>query len=162
MKIRPLIYEQIGDYQFKIFEVEREKPENYHTELRQFIEAMQARYDRKKLADLFEQEEFRALSTLTQKALAVHLGNNSLCKKVIEEGESMCKALRDWERESRMEGRMEERISTIRLFLKNIGSIPESLNRKLEEEKNPDILMSWVQFAAKSESIEEFMKKAGI
>lgn len=161
-KIRPLIYEQIEDYQFKVFEVEREKPENYHTELRQFIEAMQARYDKKKLSDLFEREEFQNLSTLTQRALAVHLGNNSLCKKVIEEGGNMCKALRDLEKDWKMEGRIEEGISTIRLFLKDLGNIPESVNHKLEEERNLDVLGSWVKFAAKSESIAEFVQKAGL
>lgn len=165
-KIRPLIYEQIEDYQFKVFEVEREKPENYHTELRQFIEAMQARYDKKKLSNLFEREEFQNLSTLTQRALAVHLGNSTLCRKVIEEGENMCKALRDlekdWKMEGRIEGRIEEGISTIRLFLKDLGTIPESVNHKLEEEKDLDVLGSWVKFAAKSESIAEFVKKAGL
>ncbi len=78
--------------------------ENYHTELRQFIEAMQARYDKKKLSSLFKREEFQNLSTLTQKALAVHLDNNQISRKVIEEGENMCKALRDLEKDWKREG----------------------------------------------------------
>lgn len=107
-RIKPLIYEQIEDYQFKLFEVEKENPENYHTELRQFIEAMQARYDKKKLSSLFKREEFQNLSTLTQKALAVHLDNNQISRKVIEEGENMCKALRDLEKDWKREGEQKQ------------------------------------------------------
>ena len=97
-------------------------------ELRQFFRAMQSRYDKHKLAELFEQEEFQSISTQTQKIIAVHLNVRELRKKVIEEGENMCKAYRDlvkdWKQEGRLEGRLEgkseERIRNLRHLMDNL------------------------------------------
>lgn len=114
----------------------QENPENYHTELRQFIEAMQARYDKKKLSSLFEREEFQNLSTLTQKALAVHLDNNHICRKVIEEGENMCKALRDLEKDWKREGEQKQLLYLLCKKArkgKSLNVMAEELEMKQEE-----------------------------
>ena len=158
-RIKPLIYEQIEDYQFKLFEVEKENPENYHTELRQFIQVMQARYDKKKLSELFEREDFQNLSTLTQQALAVHLNNNDICKKVIEEGENVCKALRDlekdWKMEGRQEGRQEGRIEGLELGIR--GFVQNEIEEKHTKE---EIIAKLVKFFSltKEKASEYFAK----
>ena len=74
---------------------------------------MQSRYDKHKLAELFEEETFQNITTETQKIIAVHLDVKELKKKVIEEEEDMCKAYRelvkDWKQEGRLEGKREGR-----------------------------------------------------
>lgn len=127
-KIKPYAYDKIQNYSFPLMEADYVNPMDYRTELRQFFRAMQSRYDKHKLAELFEQEEFQNISTQTQKIIAVHLNVRELRKKVIEEGENMCKAYRDlvkdWKQEGRLEGRLEgkseERIRNLRHLMDNL------------------------------------------
>ena len=108
-EIKGIILEKVNNYDFSLFEVEKENPGNYTTELRQFIEAMQARYDKKKLYQLLQREDFQNLKSTTQRAIAVHLNNKDIIQKVVEEKEEMCKAIRDLKRDWKMEGRQEGR-----------------------------------------------------
>ena len=108
-EIKGIILEKVNNYDFSLFEVEKENPNNYKTELRQFIEAMQARYDKKKLYQLLQREDFQNLKSVTQRAIAVHLNNKEIIQKVVEEKEEMCKAIRDLKRDWKMEGRQEGR-----------------------------------------------------
>lgn len=47
------------------------------------------------------------LSPDTEKIIAIHLGNEKVTKKVVEEAVQMCKAIRDMMKDSREEGREE-------------------------------------------------------
>ena len=70
---------------------------------------MQARYDKRKLYQLLQREDFQNLKSVTQRAIAVHLNNKEIIQKVVEEKEEMCKAIRDLKRDWKMEGRQEGR-----------------------------------------------------
>ncbi|MGN0385008.1 MAG: hypothetical protein ACI4EX_03915 [Lachnospiraceae bacterium] len=112
-KMKNYASDKIQNYSFPLVEADYVNPLDYRTELRQFFRAMQSRYDKHKLAELFEEEAFQNITTETQKIIAVHLDVKELKKKVIEEDEDMCKAYRelvkDWKQEGRLEGRKEGR-----------------------------------------------------
>ena len=149
-EIKGIILEKVNNYDFSLFEVEKENPANYTTEMRQFIEAMQARYDKKKLYQLLQREDFQNLKSTTQRAIAVHLNNKDIIQKVVEEKEEMCKAIRDlkrdWKMEGRQEGRQEGRLEGEQRQLlslvykkvkrgKSLFSIAEDLEMEQEEVK---------------------------
>ena len=110
-KMKNYASDKIQNYSFPLVEADYVNPLDYRTELRQFFRAMQSRYDKHKLAELFEEEAFQNISSETQKIIAVHLDVKELKKKVIEEEEDMCKAYRelvkDWKQEGREEGKEE-------------------------------------------------------
>lgn len=109
-KMKNYASDKIQNYSFPLVEADYVNPLDYQTELRQFFRAMQSRYDKHKLAELFEEESFQNISSETQKIIAVHLDVKELKKKVIEEDEDMCKAYRelvkDWKQEGRQEGHL--------------------------------------------------------
>ena len=47
-------------------------------------------------------------------------------------------------------------------FLEEIGNIPDNVKEVVSTETNLDILKRWNKLAARSESVEEFVKSAGI
>lgn len=109
-KLKPYVSEKIQNYGFPILEADYVNPLDFHTELREFFRAMQCRYDKSRLAELFQEEAFQNLSMDTQIIIAIHLEMEKLTNKVIEEKENMCKAYRelveDWKEEGRNEGRL--------------------------------------------------------
>ena len=108
--MRTYASDKIQNYSFPLVEADYVNPLYYRMELRQFFRAMQSRYDKHKLAELFEEESFQNITTETQKIIALHLDVKELKKKVIEEDEDMCKAYRelvkDWKQEGRQEGHL--------------------------------------------------------
>ena len=108
-KARKYVYDKIQNYSFPIIEADYVNPLDYKTELREFFQAMQCRYDKEKLLKLFEEERFENITANTQRIIAIHLDMDKLIKKVVEEEENMCKALRDLMKDTREEGREEER-----------------------------------------------------
>lgn len=60
--------------------------------------------------------------------------------------------------EGRIEGRTDELVKSIHEFLSDLGTIPESVAARIDNEKDLDILRRWLKTAGKSTSIEEFAK----
>ena len=58
--------------------------------------------------------------------------------------------------------RRNSKIEDILELLNDIGTIPEDLKLTIESETNSNTLSAWLKLAARSESIEDFRKKAGI
>lgn len=87
---------------------------DYKTDLRQFFQAMQCRKDKRKLSELFKQEEFQSLGRDVQQMIAVHLNIRELKQKVVEEEEEMCQAYEelkeDWLEEGRQAGKLEGKL----------------------------------------------------
>lgn len=96
----------LQDYDFLLIGAESVNVRNYHTDLREFFQAMQCRKEKKKLKELFQTEGFKNLSRETELVITAHLGEKKLFQQV-EEGMSMCKALDDWMKEEREIGRRE-------------------------------------------------------
>ena len=111
----------LNDYSFPLMEADYIDAQNYHTDLREFFQAMQCRGDRKRLEELIRLERFQKLSHETEVVISAHLSNKVLSRKVEEEGEPMCKALDDWIKEEkqngRKEGKQEERSRILRSLL---------------------------------------------
>lgn len=60
-------------------------------------------------------------------------------------------------KEERVEGKAEGKAEDIMDLLEDIGSVPEELEKRLQEQKDVDILRKWLKLAAHSESIDEFL-----
>ena len=58
-------------------------------------------------------------------------------------------------------GKIEENITLIMEFLKDLGEIPDELYRRIQEEKNLDVLRSWLKMASRAQSVEEFQRWIG-
>lgn len=85
----------LQDYQVCIIEADFVKPELYHTELREFFQALQCRNDRGKLRKLLQSEKFQNISYETEMAIAANLNLEPLIRKVEEEEKPMCKAFEE-------------------------------------------------------------------
>lgn len=67
--------------------------------------------------------------------------------------------LQDERREGRAEGRAEECVENIIQFLEDLSAVPEELREKIESEKDLSVLKRWLKFAAKANSIEQFISE---
>ncbi len=65
------------------------------------------------------------------------------------------------DRMMRSEGRTDELVKSIHEFLSDLGTIPESIAARIDNEKDLDTLRRWLKAAGKSKSIEEFAKQIG-
>lgn len=61
--------------------------------------------------------------------------------------------------EGHKEGRIEERKESILERLTEIGPVPKEVHEKIMQENNLDTLRAWAKFAAKVDSIEQFIEK---
>lgn len=68
---------------------------------------------------------------------------------------------RDWmmKNEGRIAGRAEECAESIKVFLSDLGTIPKTISKQIDNETNLDTLRRWMKLAAKSVSIDEFAQK---
>jgi len=96
--------DKIVHYEIPIINANEVIPEKFETDLRQFFMAMQCRDDKEKICQLAEREEFMNLCQDAQNAIAIHLDDKRLIHKVMEEGENVCKAMREWKEELLSEG----------------------------------------------------------
>ena len=67
--------------------------------------------------------------------------------------------------EGRAEGlalRLENAKSTLLLYLKNLGTVQESLCERIEKEEDFEVLKQWTQLAFQSKSLEEFEEKISL
>lgn len=137
-KYRPMIQDKIINYSFPIMEADYVNPLDFKTDLRQFFQIMQCRESKEKIRKLLEQEEFQNLCTETQRVIAVHLDNQYILKKIMEEETNMCKALNDWAKEERElgkeEGKVEGKAEGARqTLIENIKSIMNNLGFTMEQ-----------------------------
>ena len=65
-------------------------------------------------------------------------------------------------KESREEGKLENCVENILSLLEDLGTIPEELYNLLKQETCLDTLKQWLKIAAKTDSIEDFRKKANL
>ena len=56
------------------------------------------------------------------------------------------------------EGKVQERIESILLILSDLGEVPESLRVRIQEEKEPEVLRSYLKKAAAAKTMAEFEK----
>ena len=62
-----------------------------------------------------------------------------------------------WE-EGRHAGINQGKASAVINLLKELSPLPESLEQKIKDETNPDILDKWIRLAAKAGSLDDFEK----
>ena len=79
-----------------------------------------------------------------------------LLEELIKEEREEAKA--EGKSEGKAEGRTEGIAESIFLFLEDIGEIPESLRIRIQEERRPEVLQSYLKKAASAKTIDEFLK----
>ena len=62
-------------------------------------------------------------------------------------------------KEGLQEGESIGMINYLTMLLKNFGEVPESLQKRISEEKNLETLNLWFQLAIQADSLEEFISK---
>ncbi|GAB5615763.1 Rpn family recombination-promoting nuclease/putative transposase [Faecalimonas canis] len=62
-------------------------------------------------------------------------------------------------KEEYVAGQTEERKETLLLFLQNLGTVPEELCSRIQNQQDLEVLKQWTQFAFQSKSLEEFSEK---
>lgn len=67
--------------------------------------------------------------------------------------------LKDERAEGRAEGKAEGKAESILLLLQELGTVPDGLAEKIMNEKNPVVLNMYLQYAAKAESLQDFVHK---
>ena len=67
--------------------------------------------------------------------------------------------LKEERAEGMAQGERTSRIDTLLEILQELGSISEHLQEQIKNEKDIEVLKSWIKIAIKSKSIEEFTKK---
>ncbi len=68
----------------------------------------------------------------------------------------------EWEtgrKEGLQEGESIGMINSLTMLLKNFEEVPESLQKRISEEKNLETLTLWFQLAIQADSLEEFISK---
>ncbi len=68
----------------------------------------------------------------------------------------------EWEtgrKEGLQEGESIGMINSLTMLLKNFEEVPESLQKRISEEKNLETLNLWFQLAIQADSLEEFISK---
>lgn len=64
--------------------------------------------------------------------------------------------------ETRKTSKAEGKAEAVLELLSDAGAVPETVQKRILEETDLDILKKWVKLAARAESIDEFREKAGI
>ena len=61
--------------------------------------------------------------------------------------------------EGMIQGRAQGRAEGILALLNDLGQVPESLQVKIMAQKNTEVLNQWLKYAAKAETINDFVQK---
>lgn len=61
-------------------------------------------------------------------------------------------------RDERAEGKAEGKAEDVLELLEELGDVPESMRDKIATETNLELLTKWLRFAAKADSLDEFLK----
>lgn len=171
----------IQDYEITVLDIRRmheEQIDAMESDLKLLFGLLKNSDDKNgllKFMDKYEQELteiqddlYQAMSQLTCTRELNRLRNQE------KEGgrRNMCKAIDDLMRDCREEGREEGRktgrmegeysgrcsalAGCILELLKELGTVPDALLKRIQEEQNPEILTVWFRHAVKAESIETF------
>lgn len=62
-------------------------------------------------------------------------------------------------KDERKEGENAGMVKSLIMFLENFGEVPEELKEKFFKERDQEVLKCWIQTAAKSKSLDEFISK---
>ena len=143
--------------------------EFFKTELRPLLELFKRRDSKEKFVKYIEENEsdwkmndesWFMLSQLTHsKTLKSLIKEKSQEARMNQEegeseGKSMLKALDDWEKDARVEGKAESIIG----FLEDYGEIPVNLKEEIFNQKDLEIMQRWVKLAARAGSIQNFIQ----
>ena len=157
------IQEKVADYPMHIIDVRRfAESEKLETDARIFFGFMQRDKDMEQLQLYCEknQEDFQNMSEDTFDMISILSKSKGLFEMKEESknetgGLNMCKALQDMIDA----GKREVRRESILEFLEELGTIPEEIKQKISSESNVEQLKKWSRLAAKSNHIEEFIRK---
>jgi len=137
----------------------------FKTENRELFELLSCSGDEKKMDTLIHANANRYHEIDADAANVINLVAGidiTLNKNINTDGQevvNMCKAWDDHWNEGKIEGKIESSVETIFMLLERFGKLPQKLQSIIENEKNHDILKTWIMYAAQCTSVEEFMQR---
>lgn len=80
-------------------------------------------------------------------------------KSKFEEAKAMCEALEELMKDELEAKKAEGKAEGILALLNDLGQVPEALQVKIMAQKNTEVLNQWLKYAAKAETINDFVQK---
>lgn len=164
------IWDGLQDYGIRVIEVRRLSDEIINlidSDVKLLFGCI--KYDRDKVRMMKfiqdNEEHFRRLPKETVELIAIMTRSEKLLEEVRKDKEkcNMCKAFEDMIKDGRIEGRLEGRLEAKRQcvieLLELNGTVSEELRARVEAEEDMEKLTNWYKFAAKSDTIEEFLER---
>lgn len=135
---------RFSDYPITVINAEdAEMAKNCRTELRQFLEVMRARRDRKKLKKLLQDKAYEKLSHETAHIIAVlanipdFLKNEEKYKNQEGEGYNLCKAMEELKEEYKNEGKEQTLLMVLSNLMKTMHlSLEQAMNAVMVPEED--------------------------
>jgi len=155
----------VNDYQVHILEVQKlEDTGVFHTDVKQVFDAVRLSGDPEKFRKLiFSDPAFKDLDIEAYNVIVQYTHSKDLLelKEHVKQGEKvdMCRALTMMLEEEKNVGLVEGKAYGILDILSEYSVVPKTLSDRILSENNLSILTSWLKFAAKSETLEEFTQK---
>ena len=161
----------ISNYQIKVFDLNKvEDFSAFKTTLRTVFEFYSYRRNKEGLKEYLEKhqtevklldEESRfLLSTIVkEKRLLKQLKMTDMSQENDKEDKNMCQAIQEMIDDGREEGIQIGRAESIIFILNQKGSLSENVLKRINDEKNNDILKKWLLLAINAECISDFEKE---
>jgi len=153
---------KVSNYQLHIIEVRRIQDTGvFQTDVKQVFDFIRFSKDKDKLKELVETDQ--AYSRLEEDAcdmLAAYVEEEEDMFKRMDKHKkdgrvNMCRGLREWMEDERIEGKAEMLIE----LLTEYGNVSEQLKGRIMKEKNEVLLHKWIKLAARVTSVEEFERE---
>lgn len=153
----------VSDYQMYIVNVrELQDTSVFQTDLKLVFDCIRHAVDKERFyQNVLENEEYRRLDEDAYDVIVRYtkvLGDQEIAaENKVEGGKvNMCKAMQELMAESKAEGKAEGRCDMIIELLKELGNLPEELVRRIQQEKDLQVLIRWNRLAARVGSVQEF------
>ena len=162
--------ERFGNYPITVINAEDEKvADNCRTQVKQFLDVMRARKNRKHLKELLQNKAYENLSYETARIIAVmaNLPNFLECEEAYKnqesEGYNVCQAMEEikeeYKAEGRSEGRTEGRAAAIIFLLQEKGEVSQGVKDEIFAEKDTNALNKMLSLAARVNDPEQFRRQ---
>lgn len=80
-------------------------------------------------------------------------------KEKFEEAKTMCEALEEIMKDELEAKKAEGKAEDISVLLKDLGEVPEKLQKDIMGQSNTEVLNRWLKCAARAETIQDFEQK---
>ena len=147
-----------------------QEPERFRSCLQYIFSMLKYNSDKQKLYQYVHAhgKELEQMDGVEKRAAVVMLGGQKKLERLLKrEGkgeepvmwEALDELYEDGRPEGKREGKIEGKRESILLLLGELDTVPENVKRSVCAETNIILLGKWLKLAAKSDSMEEFLKR---